>query len=113
MTYVKTQRTLRKAEDTTNTLQSLIDDVHSLDSVATPFIQQLYRIRVNSGQPLQLSPGFKPEGLSILNTDSQIVTSIKTELRGVDSIQLTATFTPNPSAIFLISVIGASRNVRQ
>jgi hypothetical protein len=112
MTYVKTSRQLRQSDNPIKDLQSGVDDVHSLDSVATPFTQQLYQIRVNSGQPLQLAPGFKPSGAMILNTDSQTVSSFKTELRGVESIQITVDFSPASSATFLINVIGNLRNVR-
>ena len=114
MTYVKSSKQLRPVDDATPALQSLTDDIYALDAVATPFKSVLYELSTVSGRAIRITPGFKPYGAHILNTDGATITGFKTELRGSESIEVTVTFTnSSSSANILYLIVGSLQNVKK
>lgn len=117
MSYVTSPKQLKDIQElteVTSRLQSITDDVYSLNSVAMPFRTVTYELNTVSGRPLRITPGFKPYGAFILHTGGAIVETVKTELRGTDAVEITTTFSGlSSSAKILYMVIGAIQNVRK
>jgi len=107
MIKLKSSKQLNERTVILKHLQDVTDDLFDLASVAAPFKQSIVTLRVISGRTFTLtSSTFTPRGIFVVGTDNRTVTSISTNQKQGNKLDVTVEYTGATNANLTMLLIG-------